>query len=177
MVKEIRLTQGKRAIIDKEDYKKVIKYKWRAYKSRTKYKETFYAMTDAKQSNGKYKTLYLHRLIMDAPKGYVVDHLNRDGLDNRKLNLKVVTQKENAIRSVKFEDNEPAYMNSSKSKTTISFHIEKSKNQILDRLSKEMDISKASIIREAIDFYIKNKYQEYYENKSISQQKVFENNL
>ena len=38
---------------------------------------------------------YLHRLIMNAPKGKVVDHLNHNTLDCRKKNLRVVTQAEN----------------------------------------------------------------------------------
>ena len=37
----------------------------------------------------------MHRLIMGAPKGMVVDHINHDTLDNRKCNLRVCTQQEN----------------------------------------------------------------------------------
>ncbi|MCE7699722.1 MAG: HNH endonuclease [Methanobacterium paludis] len=43
----------------------------------------------------KRKTIIMHRLIMGAPKGMVVDHINHNGLDNRKSNLRVVTHRQN----------------------------------------------------------------------------------
>lgn len=44
---------------------------------------------------GQSRTIYLHRVITDAPAGMEVDHINHDSLDNRRCNLRVVTHKQN----------------------------------------------------------------------------------
>lgn len=45
------------------------------------------------------KSIRLHREIRNAPKGMVIDHINRDPSDNRKENLRCVTEVENALNS------------------------------------------------------------------------------
>jgi hypothetical protein len=85
--RKIKLTQGKYAIVDPEDYEKLIGYPWYAAKS----PRTFYAR---RYENGK--TIKMHRQIMNPPPGLFVDHENHNGLDNRKANLKIATPTENA---------------------------------------------------------------------------------
>lgn len=48
---------------------------------------------------GRRRTVYLHRLIMNPPAGFDVDHLNGNGLDNRRENLEIVTRAENVRRA------------------------------------------------------------------------------
>ena len=74
---------GKFALVDDEDYELVNQYRWRinAYG---------YAETKVKK-----KSIYMHRLIMDAKKGKEVDHINHDKLDNQKSNLRICTRQQN----------------------------------------------------------------------------------
>jgi len=45
----------------------------------------------------KNSYIYLHREVMNPPKGLWVDHINRNKLDNRSCNLRLVTPQENAL--------------------------------------------------------------------------------
>lgn len=83
---QFSLTQGLFALIDWEDYRRLmeINVKWFAHSSRKR----FYAETKIKG----HKIVKMHRFLMDCPEGLEVDHINRNGLDNRKVNLRIVTQ-------------------------------------------------------------------------------------
>ncbi len=74
-----------KAIIDKDDIEKVSKYKWHVLSNG-------YIATTLKNR----KLLLLHRYITNCPEGKVVDHINHDRSDNRKINLRICTTKENA---------------------------------------------------------------------------------
>ncbi len=83
-----------RVLLDAEDFAKAMNHKWHVAKA----PHTFYVYTDI-VVNGKRKSLGLHRLITDYPSGFSVDHINGNGLDNRKENLRVCTHKENSRNS------------------------------------------------------------------------------
>jgi hypothetical protein len=93
-MKEVKLTQDKIAIVDDEDYEIVSCHKWCAQKHRN----TYYAGTYL-YAEGNKKYIHMHRLLMDAKKGQIVDHVNENGLDNRRDNLRFATNSQNLHNS------------------------------------------------------------------------------
>lgn len=110
-MKKIILTQGQFALVNDEDFEKVNQFKWCA----DKYKDTFYAHRRI-ESNKNSKKIYMHRFIMGASKGFEVDHINGNGLDNRQINLRVCTHKQNIINQKMRKDNTSGYKGVSLSK-------------------------------------------------------------
>jgi hypothetical protein len=92
-MKEIPMTQGLVALVDDEDAGLIGGYKWRGLKSKGAH--TAYAYAQIRGSRPK-RRIYLHRLIMNAPAGIEVDHINGNGLDNRRANLRLATRVENS---------------------------------------------------------------------------------
>ena len=80
---EIPLSQGKRAIVDTADYRWLSRWKW-CFDGR------YAARTD-----GNGRVVRMHRLIMNPPKNKVVDHINRNRLDNRRCNLRICSKSAN----------------------------------------------------------------------------------
>lgn len=85
---KIPLTFNKYALVDFKDYRLLSKFTWC-------YLKTGYAVRVSSRLNPPRKTLYMHREIMKPPDGMVVDHINHNKLDNRRRNLRVITQAEN----------------------------------------------------------------------------------
>jgi hypothetical protein len=84
----IALTQGLFARVSVEDYDRVSQHRW--YAKRDKERGVYACRTEGRV------TIYLHRFIVGAPVGRVVDHGDGDGLNNTRPNLRVTGGKENA---------------------------------------------------------------------------------
>src|SRR5690606_12535374 len=74
-----------------EDLKRVQKITWRALVR----PHTTYAYGDIHLPSGKKTSMLMRRWIMDPPQHLDVDHINNNGLDNRKDNLRFTTRSEN----------------------------------------------------------------------------------
>jgi len=86
---EIPLTRGLVAVVD-DDAAHLGALKWHARTG----KGLSYAARNVVEG-GRRKTLLLHRLLIQAKPGEIVDHINGDTLDNRMSNLRIVTASEN----------------------------------------------------------------------------------
>lgn len=104
MTKQIPLTQGKYALVDDDVYEWASKYKWHAWRHRS----TLYALRATGKSPHQ-KIMRMHREIMNAPSGVMVDHINGDGLDNRRENLRLATNAENLRNRGRTANNTSGY--------------------------------------------------------------------
>mgnify|MGYP001593425534 CR=1 FL=1 len=96
-MKKIPLTQGKFALVDDEDFQNFSKYKWHCNNGYAK------RMFSIGQFNGKskLKAIYLHREIIGNNTKFGTDHIDGNRLNNQKNNLRICSQKKNAMNRTK----------------------------------------------------------------------------
>ncbi len=105
-MKEIELTHGKTTIVDDKDFSLVADYKWCAQQNRQRH--TCYALTHIKK-NGKRTSLQMHQLILDIPEDMQADHIDHDGLNNRRCNLRFATNQQNSFNRKSNEHSSSRY--------------------------------------------------------------------
>ena len=123
-MKQILLTQGKFALVDEDIYELVKDYKWYAHKE----KNTFYAVRQSRMRDdpeGKQHMIFLHHVVIGKPsKGFDVDHIDGNGLNNQRINLRIVTRRKNL-------QNRISHRNGRLAGTTYNKHAKKWLAQIL----------------------------------------------
>jgi hypothetical protein len=104
-MKKIPLTQGEVALVDDKDYEPLMKFQWSVYGGTREYEKTKYALRRGVRPDGGQTTVKMHRQILGLTnQDEHVDHINGNGLDNRRSNLRIVTRSANL-------HNTPAYRN------------------------------------------------------------------
>ena len=93
-MKRIPLTRGRKALVNDNDFEWLSQWRWCATKGR----KTFYAKRNIRTQNG-HSTLSMHRAIATriGLAGAKIDHKNRNGLDNRRQNLRSATSAQNMV--------------------------------------------------------------------------------
>ncbi len=93
---EIKLTQGKVAIVDAEDYEFLCQFKWYALKPTGN--KNFYAARGVYDKVSKKRSIqYMHKVLLETSD--YVDHKNRNSLDNRRSNLRSATPSQSRMNS------------------------------------------------------------------------------
>lgn len=94
-MKTIKLSRGKVALVDDEDYDRLSKFAWHAVKQETQNTITWYAVHSVK-ANGTNIKWRMHRVILGViDLKMIVDHKDHDGLNNQRHNLRAGTQLQN----------------------------------------------------------------------------------
>jgi len=95
--RRIYLGDGESVILDLQDYYRLRGFKWFLSGNKT----NLYASRTYKIGSKKVTIKSMHRDITNAPKGLIVDHINGNGLDNRRINLRLATHQQNKCNSRK----------------------------------------------------------------------------
>lgn len=107
-MKEIKLTQNKITLVDDDVYELIKNKSWCAFTH--KRRKTYYAVGTIKDENGKHKTIRLHRFILKVTdKNVFVDHIDGNGLNNQRGNLRISTREQNQQNRPKNKNNKSGY--------------------------------------------------------------------
>lgn len=97
-MKKISLTRGESAVVDDIDYERLNKIKWAlgTYRGNIKY------AVKMKRVDGRMTCILMHRMILGATAGTQIDHIDHNGLNNQRSNLRFCTTSQNqANRRIK----------------------------------------------------------------------------
>jgi hypothetical protein len=126
-MKEIQLTQGQVALVDDEDFEELTKYNWHARADGN----TMYAARGLRR-NGRWTSITMHQTL--CPDLERVDHINGNGLDNRKENLRPATRTQNNMNRALHRNNSTGFKGVIFSKQHLKYRaritVEKRKRHI-----------------------------------------------
>lgn len=137
-------------LVDDDKLYLLSKYHW--YTPKTN-RNTIYAMAYIDR-----KIVLLHRLIMGAKPGQIVDHINGNGLDNRRSNLRFASRSQNKANTSKYKNNTSGYKGVIYDKDRNCWRAQISINGKCKKLTRHRDIIDAA---KAYDDKAKEVFGEY----------------
>jgi hypothetical protein len=99
--RRIPLTEGKFTIVDPSDFYLLNAFDWLTCGR----DDNLYAARVIRSKTGQLNTILMHRQILNAPPGLLVDHSNTNSLDNRSSNLRLATPSQNSCNSRRNKSN------------------------------------------------------------------------
>ena len=90
--RRIKLTRGYYALVDESDFERLNRHKWQVNVRNGRPRQA--GRTERRNQKSRYLTM--HRVIMNPPEHMIVDHINRNPLDNRRANLRLSTPQQNS---------------------------------------------------------------------------------
>lgn len=119
-MKQVPLTQGKVAIVDDEDYERIIAFKWHTCRH---YHGNWYARRVLPRGPHSQSTQLLHRFILNLPQRHPqVDHRDGNGLNNSKSNLRIVTNGQNQANARIRRDNNSGFKGVGRQQRSNKWH-------------------------------------------------------
>lgn len=103
-MKTIYLSKGQFALVNDDDFEFLNQYSWHVLEG----KHTYYAVRAqriGKCSEGKQLSILMHRFILNAPKGMEADHIDGNGLNNQRCNLRIATISQNRMNHIRKNPN------------------------------------------------------------------------
>lgn len=104
-MKEIALTQGYIAIVDDQDFEIVSQYKWRVKKATN----LNYAQAHSQCGDGKSKSIFMHRFVLNPAPGQEVDHIDHNGLNCTRANMRLCSKSQNMANQRKQRGKDSIY--------------------------------------------------------------------
>lgn len=142
-MKQIILTQGKIALVDDEDYTVLVQYRWCV-----KYDpsiDTWYAVS--RTPRPEHKQILMHRMVLHLTNpSEFVDHIDHNGLNNCRSNLRACCNKQNQHNRRKVKNKTSEYKGVAWIKTHKKWRatiMEKGKNRFLGYFNTEKEAAKA----------------------------------
>jgi hypothetical protein len=96
-MKTINLTKGFVALVDDEDFELLNQRKWFAKVKKRGDKQYIYAICNAQLSSGEWRSMTMHRIILNPYPNELVDHIDHNGLNNQRNNLRICTRGQNQM--------------------------------------------------------------------------------
>lgn len=99
-MKEIELSQGYVTQVDDEDFDWLSQWNWQVSIDPRRPHAVKYARRGMYVDGKKVGSITMHRAIMGAPEGITVDHIDGDGLNNQRVNLRFATYQQQAANRI-----------------------------------------------------------------------------